>query len=97
MSVFFINFIVPPQSEERPDDLVDASYVARRFGCSERSVYAGACGTGEIVPVTRSPWRAVRQQVEEIHRRLIDSAAQKTPAQKAMRLLNRKGRGRKAA
>jgi hypothetical protein len=56
--------VIPPPPDERPDDLVSAEYVARRFGCSVSSVYAGKCGTGGIKPVTRDPWRALREHVE---------------------------------
>lgn len=71
----FVQFIVIPQSDERPDDLVGAEYVARRFGCSVSSVYAGKCGTQGITPVSRDPWRAVRAQVEEEHAKFIAPAA----------------------
>lgn len=73
MSVYLIFVVIPP-SEERPDDLVDASYVARRFGCSTSSVYAGKCGTGGIRPVSRDPWRALREQVAAEHARLVSGA-----------------------
>jgi hypothetical protein len=69
-----INFFVLHQPDERPDDLVDARYVARRFGCSISSVYAGKCGTGGIKPVSRDLWRAVRAQVEAEHMKLLAPA-----------------------
>src|SRR5437588_12936422 len=71
MSIFILLIPLPP--DERPDDLVGADYVARRFGCSERSVYRGACGTSGITPVSRDPWRAVRAQVEAEHQKLVRS------------------------
>ena len=68
----FVQFIViPPQSDERSDDLVGAEYVAKRFGCSVSSVYAGKCGTSGIKPVSRDPWRAVRAQVEAEHAKFV--------------------------
>lgn len=91
----FVQFIViPPAPEERSDDLVSAEYVARRFGCSTRSVYAGKCGTGGIAPVSRDPWRAVRAQVEEEHAKLVakalpESAAAK-PEKKRLSLVRRR-------
>ncbi|HEV2863065.1 MAG TPA: hypothetical protein VGX48_18765 [Pyrinomonadaceae bacterium] len=83
--------VLPPAPEERPDDLVDASYVARRFGCSPRSVYAGRCGTGGITPVSRDPWRATRAQVEAEHAKLVSTAtAARTEPKKRLSLVRRK-------
>ena len=91
MSVYLI-FVVMQPPEERPDDLVSAKYVARRFGCSTRSVYACLCGTGGITPVSRSPRRAVREQVEQEHARLIERAVPRkaAPAKRRISLIRRR-------
>lgn len=53
--MIFIQFLViPPAPGERPDDLVTASYVARRFGCLTRTVYRDKYGTAGIKPVSRA-------------------------------------------
>lgn len=72
--VFLQFIVVPPAPDERPDDLVGADYVARRFGCSVSSVYAGKCGTGGVTPVSRDPWRATRASVEAEHAKLVAPA-----------------------
>ena len=72
--MIFLQFILVPPSDERPDDLVGADYVARRFGCSVSSVYAGKCGTHGITPVSRDPWRATRAQVEAAHAAFVAPA-----------------------
>lgn len=84
MSVHLIFIVIPP-SEERPDDLVGAEYVARRFGCSVSSVYAGKCGTQGVSTVSRDPWRAVRSQIEEEHAKFI-APARPSPAAPRKRL-----------
>ena len=86
----FVQFVVIPPSDERPDDLVNADYVARRFGCSVSSVYAGKCGTGGITPVSRHPWRAMRAQVESEHAKLIAAAAPAAAPQKRISLVRRR-------
>ena len=92
--MIFIQLLVfPPPLDEGADDLVPASYVARRFGCSLSSVYEGRCGTGGIVPVSRDPWRALRAQVEEEHRKLIERVmpkkAEPEPRKKRVGLIRR--------
>lgn len=79
--MIFIQLIVMP--DERPDDLVPAEYVARRFACSVSSVYAGKCGTQGVRPVSRDPWRAVRAQVDAELAKLAsppDAAPKKRPS-----------------
>jgi hypothetical protein len=93
MSVYLI-FVVMQPPEERPDDLVDAKYVARRFACSTRSVYMGKCGTGGIVPVTRSPWWAARAQVEEERARLVATVVSPAKPKTRISLIRRKGGAR---
>jgi len=92
MSIFILLIPLPP--DERPDDLVGADYVARRFGCSERSVYRGACGTSGITPVSRDPWRAVRAQVEAEHQKLVERVMPKKaePCKKRVSLIRRGSR-----
>jgi hypothetical protein len=70
MSIIFMPvFLVP--SDERLDNLVDAHYVARRFGCSTRSVQAGLCGTGGLRRVMSKPLRFRRRDInallQELH------------------------------
>ena len=90
----FVQFIViPPAPDERPDDLVGADYVARRFGCSVSSVYAGKCGTAGITPVSRDPWRAVRAQVEAEHAKFVSAAAPAAAPKKRLSLVRRRPRG----
>ena len=93
MSLFLQFIVIPPAPDERPDDLVSADYVARRFGCSARSVYAGKCGTHGITPVSRDPWRAVRAQVEEEHAKLVAKAspAKAEPKKRLSLVRRRKG------
>lgn len=92
--IFIQLLVITPISEERDDDLVTASYVARRFGCSAKSVYRGACGTHGIRPVSRDPWRAVRAQVEEEHAKLVAPVTAKKPeaAKRRKGLIRRKPR-----
>lgn len=94
MSVYLI-FVVMQPPEERPDDLVSAKYVARRFACSTGSVYAGLCGTGGIVPVSRDPWRAVRSQVDEELTKFIEreTGRKAAPARKLRGLIRRRPAG----
>lgn len=89
----FVQFIViPPPPDERPDDLVSADYVARRFGCSVSSVYAGKCGTGGITPVSRDPWRATRAQVEAAHAKFIAPSEPSAAVAKKRLSLVRRGK-----
>jgi hypothetical protein len=77
---------------ERGDDLVDARYVAARFGCSVRGVQSGAFGTKALTRVSKRPLRFRRGDVEKL---LRDKAAAQLPAkQRALRLLDR-SRGKK--
>lgn len=93
--MLFVQFIViPPPPDERPDDLVGAEYVARRFGCSVSSVYAGKCGTQGITPVSRDPWRATRAQVEEAHAKFV--APSKPAAEVPKKRLSLVRRGKRA-
>jgi hypothetical protein len=87
----FIQFLVIPQSDERPDDLVGAEYVARRFGCSVSSVYAGKCGTHGITPVSRDPWRATRAQVESEHAKFVGQSLPPAEVKKKRLSLVRRG------
>ncbi len=74
---------------ERADDLVDARYVAARFGCSMRGVQAGALGTKALTRVSKRPLRFRRSDVEKL---LREKAAAQMPAkQRALRLLDRSG------
>jgi hypothetical protein len=84
MSSIFI--VVMPPPDERPDDLVGPDCVARRFGCSESSVRQGKCGTGGIQPVSRSPWRAIRAQVEDEHRKYVEGARKPQAEPKSRRI-----------
>ncbi len=89
--------IMPPLPDERPDDLVSAKYVAARFGCSMRSVQASKCGTHVLTRVSRDPLRFRRGDVDKAVRDKAAAAIVNTPAQKAIRLLNRKSGKRKVA
>lgn len=88
-------FVMPPPPDERDDDLVDARYVAARFGCSVRSVQAGKCGTAALPRISKDPLRFRRADVDAELRRKIEEA--RTPQQKALRLLNRKPRRKRSA
>ncbi len=87
MSIFL--FMLPPPPDERPDDLVGVRYVAARFGCGVSSVYARKGGTENLRPVTTSPMRFRRGDVDEEVRRLIEDAR---PKKKSFRLLTRSRR-----
>ncbi len=72
---------------ERADDLVDARYVAARFGCSVRGVQAGAFGTKALTRVIARPLRFRRADVDKLLRE--KEAAQMPAKQRALRLLDR--------
>lgn len=95
--IFLQILVFPEQPDERPDDLVDAKYVAARFGCSVRSVQARKCGTAEIARVTDDPLRFRRGDVDAALRARLAARQERAPAQKAIRLLERKARKRKVA
>ena len=86
MSIFII--VMPPPPDERPDDLVDAHYVAARFGCSASSVRHRLCGTGAIPRVLNNPLRFRRADVDTELLRLIE--ASRPQQRKAARLLTRR-------
>ena len=88
----------------RPDDLVDASYVAARTGLKERTVLAGKAGTNEIPRVllraenaSRPLVRFARSAVDNWIRKKIAIAAAQQPRARALRVLNRKKSGSTAA
>lgn len=82
---FHVIVMLPPPADERPDDFVDAHYVAARFGCSASAVRHRLCGTGDIPRVSDDPLRFRRGDVHEVQRRILEARA--TPEQKAERLL----------
>ena len=84
--------VVPRREPKHPDDLVDAHYVARRFGCSVRSVQAGLCNTGLIARVTSKPLRFRKGDVDDVLAQLLLKV--KAPKQKFPRLVRRKPRSR---
>jgi hypothetical protein len=89
--------IMPPVPDERPNDLVDARYVAARSGCSVSSVRSHKCNTQVLMRVSNNPLRFRRGDVDKAVRELAAKAATNTPMQKAIRLLNRKGKKREAS
>lgn len=95
MSIFIL--LIQP-SDERPDDLVDAHYVAARFGCSPRTVRAGGANTGGIPRVSRDPLRFRRADVDqELQRRIEASRPKKAQANsKPIRLIDRTGERRRS-
>lgn len=58
--------------QPQPNDLVDAHYVAARFGCSTRSVQRGGCNTGNIPRISRDPLRFRRADVDAELKRLYE-------------------------
>jgi hypothetical protein len=86
MSLFF--FILAPP-DERPDDRVNAAWVARRFGCSTRSVQDGKCGTDQLRRVSDRPLLFVRAEVEE-HLRRLNRAPERRPPQARRTLVRRR-------
>ncbi len=82
--MIFLQFLVfPPPPDERPDDLVDAKYVAARFSCSVSSVQKGKCGTGAIPRVSDDPLRFQRKAVHDALAKLTQPA--ETPAARGAR------------
>jgi hypothetical protein len=83
----------------RPDDLVDAAYIAARTGLAERTVREGKAGTKEIPRVelksdsaTRSLVRFPRAAADKWIRDLVTAAAAKEPRQRALQLISRNHR-----
>jgi hypothetical protein len=68
---FPLILIMPPPPDERPDDLVNAAYVAKRFGCSTRSVQLGLCDTGGIRRISSKPLRFRRGDVDDALLKLV--------------------------
>lgn len=85
--------------QPRPDDLVDAAYIAARIGLAERTVRDGKAGTDEIPRVhlknknaKRPIVRFARSAADKWIRDKIAAAAMSQPRQRALRLLKRKSR-----
>jgi hypothetical protein len=95
MSVNVILIVPPQQPDERPDDLVKVDYVARRFGCSKRSVELGLCGTGSIRRAASSPLRFRRADVDEALLKL--SRPPQPVSKRRMSLVRRKPRQERAS
>jgi hypothetical protein len=85
--------IEQPPIRERVDDLVDAHYVAARFGCSVRGVQSGAFGTKALPRISRRPLRFRRADVDKLLREL--ARKNEAPKQRALKLLDRKEPRRK--
>lgn len=88
MSVFLIILATPP--EERPDDWVDASYVATRTGLSERTILAGHAKFN-VPPVNRKPMRWHRATVDKWLRQRAEGAIEASKP-KRLSLITRKKR-----
>jgi len=89
------------EAPPRPDDLVDANYIAARTGLSLRTVQEGKAGTSEIPRVLlqagegkRSLIRYQRAAVDKWIRDLGHTAASKTPKVRALKLLDPKQKRR---
>jgi hypothetical protein len=86
----------------RPDDLVDAGYVAARTGLKERTVKEGKAGTNEIPRVylkaegsTKSLVRFPRAAADKFISDLVRKA--ETPKQRALRVIERRFKSRRTA
>ncbi len=76
------------KTDERPDDLVDVAYVARRLSLSEYTVRAGKAATDAI---PRHSSRLIRFQRGDVDEFIRSRTEEKTPAQRGLKLLERKG------
>lgn len=83
----------PRPAEERPDDLVDVKYVARKLGLAVYTVRQGKAGTNQINWLGRRPLRTTRREVERFIRERAEAVT--TPRQRALKLLDRSGARRK--
>ncbi len=89
MSIFILILPpLPPPPDERPDDLVDAHYVAARFGCSASSVRHRQALTKDVPRVSNNPLRFRRGDVDAALLRLIEP--DRKPKYRAARLLTRR-------
>ncbi len=64
----------PAPPDERPDDLVNANYVAARFGCSASSVRHRKAGTKDLPRISNSPIRFRRGDVDAAVLKLIEAS-----------------------
>jgi predicted DNA-binding transcriptional regulator AlpA len=62
MVIFAPIFIVP--SDERPDDIVDWSYIAKRTGLARATILGGDGGVSEIPRARRKPAGWFRADVD---------------------------------
>jgi hypothetical protein len=89
MSVYLI-FIVMQPPDERPDDIVGVDYFALRSGLSEKTIRNGKAGTRRVPKARRRPLGWLRKDVDAF----LTPAPKETPAQRADRLVEMKGRRR---
>lgn len=90
------------QPTPRPDDLVDAAYIAARTGLKERTVLEGKAGTNAIPRVylkaegaRRALVRFTRAAADKFVRDLACQA--RSPKQRALELIARRERPRRTA
>jgi hypothetical protein len=89
VSVYLI-FVVMQPPDERPDDIVGVEYFARRSGLSATTIRQGKVGTRGVPRARRRPLGWLRRDVDEF----CAPKPKETPAQRAARLVEEKGRAR---
>lgn len=83
----------PRPAEERPDDLVDVKYVARKLGLAVYTVRQGKAGTNQINWLGRRPLRTTRREVERFIRERAEAC--EPPHKRVLKLLDRSRSRRK--
>lgn len=58
--------------DEGPDQMVDAAYVARLFGCAVSSARAGKAGTAGVRWTARRPLRCTRREAHRALRAYVE-------------------------
>jgi hypothetical protein len=93
--VIFIQFVILPVLDERPDDIVGVEYFAKRSGLSERTIRNGKAGTRRVPRARRRPLGWLRRDVDEF----LTPKAGPSPEERAARLVDstRRKRGRHRA
>jgi hypothetical protein len=89
MSVFI--FLMLP-STDRPEDIVDAEYIARRTGLSKATVLSGGGGVKDIPRARRKPAGWFRGDVDDWLKRLYEAGRAQKMKQPRPRLVRRKPR-----